>query len=98
MMISKFITHTGNDAKQDLLWNTFPKVSMLTAWISWHIASLSCSIVRGVFFVPFASVAIRYPESNAHAPFYIGICGLPGRPHKRHDFRKKKSDEYEMCL
>jgi len=30
-------------------WNTFPKVSKLTAWISWWIASLSCSIVRGVF-------------------------------------------------
>ena len=30
-------------------WNTFPKVSKLTAWISWCIASLSCSIVRGVF-------------------------------------------------
>ena len=30
-------------------WNTFPKVSMLTAWISWRIASLICSIVRGVF-------------------------------------------------
>ena len=30
-------------------WNTIPKVSTLTAWISWHIASLSCSTVRGVF-------------------------------------------------
>jgi len=30
-------------------WNTFPKVSTLTARISWRIASLSCSIVRGVF-------------------------------------------------
>jgi len=30
-------------------WNTFPKVSTLMAWISWRIASLSCSIVRGVF-------------------------------------------------
>jgi len=30
-------------------WNTFPKVSKLTAVISWRIASLSCSIVRGVF-------------------------------------------------
>ena len=30
-------------------WNTFPKVSKMTAWISWRIASLSCSIVRGVF-------------------------------------------------
>ena len=30
-------------------WNTFPKMSTLTAWISWRIASLSCSIVRGVF-------------------------------------------------
>ena len=31
-------------------WNTFPKVSALTAWVSWHIASLSFSIVRVVFF------------------------------------------------
>jgi len=30
-------------------WNTFPKVSTLTTWISRRIASLSCSIVRGVF-------------------------------------------------
>ena len=30
-------------------WNTFPKLSTLTAWISWRIASLSCSIVRAVF-------------------------------------------------
>ena len=30
-------------------WNTFPKVSTSTAWISWRIESLSCSIVRGVF-------------------------------------------------
>ena len=30
-------------------WNTFPKVSTLTTWISWRKASLSCSIVRGVF-------------------------------------------------
>jgi len=29
--------------------NTFPKVSTLTTWISWCTASLSCSIVRGVF-------------------------------------------------
>jgi len=31
------------------LWNTLPKVSTLTAWISWRIASLKCSIVRVVF-------------------------------------------------
>jgi len=30
-------------------WNTFPKMSTLTAWISWRIASMSCSIVRSVF-------------------------------------------------
>jgi len=38
-------------------WNTFPKVSMLTAWISWHMASFSRSIVRGVFLytLPFNS-------------------------------------------
>ena len=29
--------------------NTFPKVSMLTAWISWRIVSLGRSIVRGVY-------------------------------------------------
>ena len=37
-------------------WITFPKLSTLMAWISWRIASLSCSIVRGVFFytLPFS--------------------------------------------
>ena len=30
-------------------WNTFFKMSKLTAWISWRIESLSCSIVLGVF-------------------------------------------------
>jgi len=30
-------------------WNTFPKVSKLPASIFWCIASLNCSIVRGVF-------------------------------------------------
>ena len=35
-------------------WNTFPKVSKLTAWISWRKASLIRSIVRGCIFVHFA--------------------------------------------
>jgi len=39
--------HTGKRFSK--FWNTFPKVSKLTTWISWRIASLSCSIVRGVF-------------------------------------------------
>jgi len=30
-------------------WNTFTKVLTLMVWISWRIASLSCSIVCGVF-------------------------------------------------
>ena len=30
-------------------WNTVPKESTVTASVSWRIASLSCSIVRGVF-------------------------------------------------
>ena len=30
-------------------WKTIPKMSTLTASISWRIASLGCSIVRGVF-------------------------------------------------
>jgi len=34
-------------------WITFTKMSTLTAWISWRIASLSCSIVRGVFLYTF---------------------------------------------
>ena len=34
-------------------WNTFPKVSTLTSWFSWRIASLSCSIVCGVFLYNF---------------------------------------------
>jgi len=69
--LENLYTHTGNDAKQDLLiidaetgllsqpstlecvssnsGILFPKESTLTAWISWRRASLSCSIVRGVF-------------------------------------------------
>ena len=39
--------HTG--IRFSKFWNTFPKVSNLTAWISWRIASLSCSMLRGVF-------------------------------------------------
>jgi len=39
--------HTG--MRFSKFWNTFPKVSTLTSWISWRIAPLSCSIVRGVF-------------------------------------------------
>jgi len=31
------------------IWNTFPKMSALTTWISWRKASFSCLIVRGVF-------------------------------------------------
>ena len=39
--------HTG--MRFSKFWNTFHEVSRLTIWISWRIASLSCSIVRGVF-------------------------------------------------
>ena len=44
--------HTG--MRLFKFWNTFPKVSKLTAWISWRIVSLSCSIVLGCIFVHFA--------------------------------------------
>jgi len=44
--------HTGKRFSK--FWNTFPNVSTLTAWISWRIASLSCSIVRGVFLYTFS--------------------------------------------
>jgi hypothetical protein len=40
---------------------------------------------------------LRYAACNAHASFYIAICGLSGSvpnfstlSHKRHDFRKKR--------
>jgi len=33
-----------------IFWNTFPKVSTLTAWISWSIASLSCFRLCGLYF------------------------------------------------
>ena len=37
-------------------WNIFPKMSKLTAWISWRIASVCCSTVRGAFWytLPFS--------------------------------------------
>ena len=38
-----------NGMRFSKFWNIFPKVSTLTAWISWRIVSLSCLIVRGVF-------------------------------------------------
>ena len=46
-LVSFHIQATG--MRFSKFWNTFPKVSTLTALISWRIASLSCSIVRGVF-------------------------------------------------
>jgi len=46
-------------------WNTFPKVSMLTAWISWRIVSLSCSIVRGVFFTLCPSIGPKERSPQA---------------------------------
>jgi hypothetical protein len=39
--------HTG--MRFSKFWNTFLEVSTLKAWISWRVAFLSCSIVRGVF-------------------------------------------------
>jgi len=46
--------HTG--MRFSKFWNTFPRVSKLTAWISLRIASLNCSTVWGVFLytVPFS--------------------------------------------
>ena len=45
-------------------WNTFPKMSTLTAWNSWRIASLSCSIVRGVFLY---TLPFNRPQRNKSA-------------------------------
>ena len=46
-------------------WNTFPKVSKLTAWISWRITSLSCSIVRDVFFTLCPSIGPKERSRQA---------------------------------
>ena len=48
-----------------IFWNTFPKVSTLTAWISWRIASLSCSIVRCVFCTLFPSIGPKERSRQA---------------------------------
>ena len=53
-------------------WNTFPKVSALTAWISWRIASLSCSIVRGVFMY---NLPFNRPQRKKSAGFRSGDLG-----------------------
>ena len=47
--------------------------------------------------------SLRYPACNAHAPYYIVICGLAGctifstLSNKRHDFGRKVI-EYETCV
>ena len=49
------------------------------------------------------SLTNSYPASKAHAQHYIVICGLPGSKvfsilsQKRHDLRKRKVIEHEMC-
>ena len=46
-------------------WTTFPKVSKLAAWISWRITSLSCSMVRGVFFTLCPSIGPKERSRQA---------------------------------
>jgi len=46
-------------------WNTFPKVSTLTAWISWRIASLSCSICRVYFCTLYPSIGPKERSRQA---------------------------------
>jgi len=48
-------------------WNTFSKVSTLTAWIYWRIASLSCSIVLEVFFTLCPSIG---PKARCRQALY----------------------------
>ena len=45
-------------------WNTFPKMSTLTAWISWRMTSLSCQIVGGVFLY---TLPFNRPQRNESA-------------------------------
>jgi len=53
-------------------WNTFPKVAKLTAWISWRIASLSCWIVRGVFWY---TLPFNRPQRKKSAGVRSGDLG-----------------------
>ena len=55
--------HTG--MRFSKFWNTFPEVSTLTAWVSWRIASLSCSIVRGVFYTLCPSIGPKERSRQA---------------------------------
>jgi hypothetical protein len=49
-------------------------------------------------------LAFRHPACNAHAPYYIVVCGLSGYTvfstlsRKRHDFRGKKFIEPEIVF
>jgi len=51
-------------------WNTFPKVLMLTAWISWLIVPLGCSIVWGVFLY---TLPFNRPQRKMSAGFPLSL-------------------------
>jgi hypothetical protein len=48
--------------------------------------------------------SLRYPACNAHVPYYVVICGLPGCtffPHYLLNgmiFEKKKNFKHKMCF
>jgi len=69
--------------------------------ITWYWGAFVQPLLQGkshnyyIFWMRVCSLS--YPTCNAHAPFYIVICGLsdstnffPSSSHKRHDFLKKK--------
>ena len=60
--------HTG--MRFSKFWNTFPKMSRLTAWISWRIASLNRSNVRSVFLytLPFNRPQIKSLQTLDRLP------------------------------
>ena len=74
--------HTGMCFSK--LWNTFPEVSKLTAWILWRVTSSRCSTVRGVFLytLPFnraqrkksAGVRSTSPCLYFLANFWMKLC------------------------
>ena len=69
---SPFTTkHTGMHFSK--FWNTFPKLSMLTTWISCRIASLSCSIVRSAFLY---TLPFNRPQKkrSRHALDRVPLC------------------------
>ena len=75
--------------------------------ITWHWGAFVQSLLQwkiNKYYILWVCVcSLSYPACNAHAPYYIAICGLSGTTifstlsRKRHNFREK-CIEHKMCV